>query len=123
LVRAFVLQWWTAGILLFIWSVQTAMRAVGAGGAHDPHVMLLGVVEAISAVLFLIPKTMKIGAAGLLATFGIAFSVHAAAGQFRGDPLPTPRWWSSWRFTARSRCRGCGRGLSGRSRAVRLRRP
>jgi uncharacterized membrane protein YphA (DoxX/SURF4 family) len=85
LVRAFVLQWWTAGILLFVWSVQTARRAVEAGGGHNPHVMLLGVIEAVSAILFLIPRTMKIGAAGLLTTFAIAFAVHAAQGQFRGD--------------------------------------
>jgi uncharacterized membrane protein YphA (DoxX/SURF4 family) len=86
LVRAFVALWWTAGALLLLWSVQTAERAL-RGGHHDPHVALLGIVEAVSAALFLFGRTMRIGAAGLLATFAVAFGVHAAGGEFRGDLL------------------------------------
>jgi uncharacterized membrane protein YphA (DoxX/SURF4 family) len=86
LVRAFVALWWTAGTLLVLWSIQTVVRAVHAGH-HDPHVALLGTVEALSAALFLFGRTMRIGAVGLLATFAAAFAVHAAGGEFRGDLL------------------------------------
>jgi uncharacterized membrane protein YphA (DoxX/SURF4 family) len=84
LVRAFVALWWTAGSLLLLWSLQTAGRALQAGH-HNPHLALLGIVEAGSAALFLFGRTMRIGAAGLLATFAVAFGVHATGGGFRGD--------------------------------------
>jgi len=87
LVRAFVLQWWTVGLVLLVWSFQTARQAVQGGGAHDPHVALLGLVEAAAALLFLHPRTMRIGAAGLLFTFAVAFLLHAAQHQFRADLL------------------------------------
>ena len=86
LVRAFVVQWWTAGVLLLFWSVQTAEHAV-LGSHHSPHIALLGAVEALAAALCLIPRTMRAGAAGLLATFAVAFLAHAARGEFRGDLL------------------------------------
>jgi hypothetical protein len=87
LVRAFVVQWWTSGVLLLFWSVQTAQRALQAGRSHNPHVALLGLVEGVAAVLFLVPRTMRAGAIGLLATFAVAFLAHAAVGEFRGDLL------------------------------------
>jgi uncharacterized membrane protein YphA (DoxX/SURF4 family) len=87
LVRAFVVQWWTAGVLLLFWSVRTAEQAAQAGQAHDPHVVLLAVVEAISALLFLLPRTMRVGAVGLLFTFAVAFFAHAMQREFRGDLL------------------------------------
>jgi uncharacterized membrane protein YphA (DoxX/SURF4 family) len=85
LVRAFVLQWWTTGTLLFIWSVQTALQSMHSGHEHNLHVWLLSVVEAVSAVLFLIPRTIRVGAVGLILTFAIAFIAHAFMHQFRGD--------------------------------------
>lgn len=87
LVRAFVAQWWTAGLLLLVWSAQTAQTALAAGRGHNPHVALLGLVEAAAAVLFLIPRTMRLGAAALLLTLGVALVAHALQGEFRGDLL------------------------------------
>jgi uncharacterized membrane protein YphA (DoxX/SURF4 family) len=87
LVHAFVILWWTAGILLFVWSTQTAQGAMQVGHSHNSHVALLGFVEAASAALFLIPRTMRLGAAGLLSTFAVAFFAHAARQEFRGDLL------------------------------------
>lgn len=87
LVRAFVAMWWTVGVLLLFWSARTVNGAIQAGRLHDPHVALLGLVEAGAAVLFLMPRTMRLGAAGLLATFVVAFLVHAAHQEFRGDLL------------------------------------
>ena len=85
LVRAFVVQWWTAGLLLLVWSVQTAQTALAAGRTHDPHVALLGLVEAAAAVLFLVPRTLRLGAVALLLSFGVAFGAHALQAEFRGD--------------------------------------
>lgn len=85
LVRAFVVQWWTVGLLLLFWSWRTAEMALAGGRHHDPHVALLGAVEGVAALLFLIPRTLKLGAAGLLLTFALAFFAHAARGEFRGD--------------------------------------
>lgn len=53
----------------------------------NPHVVTLGSVEAIAAVLFLIPRTFRAGAIGLIATIGVAFVAHLALAQFRGDLL------------------------------------
>jgi hypothetical protein len=86
LVRAFVVQWWTAGLVLFYLSVRTAYQGLG-GTHHDPHLVLVGGLEAIAALLFLVPRTMKIGATGLLLIFALVFVVHATLLQFRGDLL------------------------------------
>lgn len=86
-VRAFAILWWTAGALLFYWSVQTAHEAFSSGDPPRMHLALLGGVEALSAFLFLIPRTIRIGAGGLLVTFAIAFVAHAHQLEFRGDLL------------------------------------
>ncbi len=87
LVRAFVLQWWTAGVVLFYLSVRTAYQGIQAGSSHDPHLILVGTFEAVAALLFLFPRTLRIGAAGLLFTFAGVFLLHALRHQFRGDLL------------------------------------
>lgn len=46
------------------------------------HTALLAAIETIAAALFLVPKTMRFGAIGLLATFAVAFTAHALAGEF-----------------------------------------
>lgn len=85
--RAFYVMWWTTGLLLLYWSVTTHVRAYHHGNEHSPHVALLAAIEALSAVLFLIPRTMRVGAVGLLGTFAVAFAMHALHHDFRGDLL------------------------------------
>lgn len=80
LVRAFLAFWWTLGAVLLYLSIQTVVHAHGAPGS-DAHAALLGAVEAIAAVLFLIPRTMRAGGLALLATFAAALLLHAARGQ------------------------------------------
>jgi hypothetical protein len=36
LVRAFVVMWWTTGVLLFVWSARTVHEAIRAGRGDDP---------------------------------------------------------------------------------------
>jgi uncharacterized membrane protein YphA (DoxX/SURF4 family) len=85
LVRSFVALWWTLGALLFYWSIETVRRSIEAGHAGDVHALLLGGIEAVAALLFLIPVTLRVGAAGLLFTFAAAFALHAAHHQLRLD--------------------------------------
>ena len=86
-IRAFVVQWWTVGIVLLYLSVKTAYAGLQSGSGHDPHVVLVGGFEALAALLFLIPRTLRIGALGLLVTIAVVFVIHALRLQFRGDLL------------------------------------
>ena len=87
LVRAFVVQWWTVGTVLLYLSVKTMHAGLQAGSGHDPHLILIGGFEAFAALLFLIPRTLRIGAFGLLMVFAVVFLIHALQLQLRGDVL------------------------------------
>jgi hypothetical protein len=86
LLRGYLMLWFTTGLILLIASIETVQGAFGAHQAN-PHVALLGAVEALGAALLLVPRTMRVGVAALLLTIGIAFLVHTVLGQFRGDLL------------------------------------
>ena len=69
-------------------SVLTVMGALRPeAGHHDPHAVAVGAVEAIGALLFLFPRTLRAGAALLLLTIGIATAVHGFRGHLRVDLL------------------------------------
>jgi uncharacterized membrane protein YphA (DoxX/SURF4 family) len=87
LVRAFVMQWWTAGIVFLYLSVKTVHQGLQPGSAHDPHLILVGGAEALAALLFLIPRTLRIGAIGLLVIFAAVLLIHALRFELRGDLL------------------------------------
>ena len=82
LMRAFVLLWWTLGVVLLVGSVQT----VQSFWHHSP-VVLLGGVEAVAAVLFLVPQTLRLGAAALLLTLAVALLLHLTMHELRWDLL------------------------------------
>ena len=84
LVRAFIVLWWVLGIGLLIGSSETAWHAA-VGSSPNPHVVLLGAVEALAAVLFLFPRTMRLGAAGLGAAIAVALLVHLGRNELRFD--------------------------------------
>lgn len=87
LLRGFLLLWLTTGLVLLVASIETVWVALGGARHGNPHVALLGAVEALGATLFLVPRAMRIGVAALLGTIAIAFIVHSALGEFRGDLL------------------------------------
>jgi hypothetical protein len=87
LLRGFLLLWFTTGLVLLIGSIETVQLARGGSHHGNPHLVLLGAVEALGAALFMVPRTMRIGAAALLLTIGVAFVVHSVIGEFRGDLL------------------------------------
>jgi uncharacterized membrane protein YphA (DoxX/SURF4 family) len=85
--QSFRILWWTLGIGILVMSVQTVLSARGMHSHDEIHAALIGTLEAISAILFLIPKTMRIGAVGLLLTIFIAFAIHTLMHHFRWDLL------------------------------------
>jgi uncharacterized membrane protein YphA (DoxX/SURF4 family) len=85
LVRAFVALWWTTGLVLLYLSVKTAYNGFQPGAARDVHAAVLGSLEALAALMFLAPQTLRIGAVGLLVILALVFLIHASRLQFRGD--------------------------------------
>lgn len=81
---AFVLLHITLGLMLGIGGALTAWHA---GGPHAIHLVALGSFEALAALLFLVPRTLRFGAVGLLVSCGVAFVAHAVMSQWRGDLL------------------------------------
>lgn len=82
---AFRVLYFTTALVLLYYSVQTVWDGVEHGDGL--HAIIIGGLEAISAILFLIPRTLMIGGIGLLLTIGIAFAIHAISGQFAGNLL------------------------------------
>jgi hypothetical protein len=71
---------------LLIGSVQTIVAAwPPAAGPASAHLALLAGVEALGAALFLIPRTLRVGAALLLLTLVVAFLAHGVRGHWRWD--------------------------------------
>ena len=86
--RSFIGFHLSLGVTLFYLSARTVVQAVHSGSGHlDPHLAIIGSVELIGAVLFLVPRLLRVGGALLLFSIGVAFLTHLAAGQFRGDLL------------------------------------
>jgi len=84
--RSFMIFHIVLGLGLLVMSLQTLWHAVGPGsGRPDIHVILLATVEAIGAILFLIPGSVRLGAGLLLLTLVVAFAIHARGGQWRPD--------------------------------------
>ena len=83
LVRAFLALYITVGVIVLIQSIQTVLAATRGGFRphYRPHAILLGSVESLAALFFLFPRTMRWGAAGLLAVFALAFALHAIDGE------------------------------------------
>lgn len=82
LVRAFLTLYVTLGLVVLVQSVQTIL-AVQRGDIAGPdrhHALILGAIEALAALIFLVPRTMQVGAVALLVIFALAFGLHALAG-------------------------------------------
>jgi hypothetical protein len=76
--RSFAAFHITLGVVVFVESLRTAF-AVSSGHDVNPlgsHLAILATIEAIAAILFLIPKTLKAGSALLLCIFVFAIIVH-----------------------------------------------
>ena len=84
LVRAFLTLYVTLGLVVLVQSGQTILEAQqgAVAGPERRHALILGAVEVLAALLFLVPRTMRMGAVALLVIFALAFGLHAFAGDF-----------------------------------------
>lgn len=71
----------TLGAVLLLSSFPLAAAAIGTGRWR---LAVLAGVEALGAILFLIPRTLRIGAVLLLLTLGLAIVTLALRGEFPG---------------------------------------
>jgi uncharacterized membrane protein YphA (DoxX/SURF4 family) len=85
--RSFTAFHFILGLGIFWLSAQTVAWAVRNPKHPNPHIIALAAAEAIGALLFLLPLTLRVGAALLLLTIGTAIAVHAFAGEWRIDLL------------------------------------
>jgi hypothetical protein len=81
--RAFAILYVTVGVVVLVQSIGTIVQAVRGDMpiADRPHAQVLGGSEALAAVLFLIPRTTRLGAVALLLIFALAFLLHALRGE------------------------------------------
>jgi hypothetical protein len=81
--RAFLIFHVILGLALLWSSVHTVLHL----GRTDLHARIIGSTEAVGAVAFLVPRTLRLGAALLLLTLVGAILVHAGQGEWRPDLL------------------------------------
>ena len=79
--NAFVGFYFTLAIVVLLQSVWTAVHALGVGGEANYALLALATVEALAAILFMIPLTIRLGGLVLLLVFAVAFAVHALHGE------------------------------------------
>lgn len=70
------------GAVVLLQSAQTVMATWHPHGRAGLPAFVLGSVEVAAAILFLVRRTLVLGAIGLLAVFAIGFVVHGLRGQF-----------------------------------------
>lgn len=85
--RAIAALTWTLGVVVLAESIRFALSHSAAYHLTTlglPAVLgpLLGGVEALAALLFLIPSTRRAGGAGLLVIFAIAGAIHLLHGEY-----------------------------------------
>jgi hypothetical protein len=81
--RAFLIFHVVLGLALLWASVHTLLHL----GPTDLHARIIGSIEAVGAVAFLIPRTLRFGGALLLLSLVGAILVHAGMGEWRPDLL------------------------------------
>ena len=81
--RAFLIFHLMLGLALLWGSVHTLLHL----GPTDLHARIVGSIEAVGAVLFLIPRTLRLGGGLLVLSIVGAILVHAGMGDWRPDLL------------------------------------
>ena len=84
--RAFLIFHLVLGLALLWGSVHTLLHL----GPTDLHARVVGTIEAVGAVAFLIPRTLRLGGVLLVLSIVGALLVHAAMGDWRPDLLVYP---------------------------------
>jgi hypothetical protein len=82
--RSFITYHLVLGLALLYLSLATLMHASHDWGSHG-HLAVVGGIEAVGALLFVLPKTWRVGAILLLAIIGVALIAHTIRGEVRAD--------------------------------------
>ena len=79
--RAFMALHWALGLGILVATLQTLLHVTREHGGPDLHMGFLVALESVGAVLFLIPRTLRVGAVALLIVLLGGFAVHVARGE------------------------------------------
>ncbi len=81
--RVFALFHVVLALVVFLVSIGALWRAMAPQPHGNPnlHLVILAGIEALAAILFLIPKSLDVGGTVLLVVFGIALAIHGIRGQ------------------------------------------
>ena len=85
--RSFMLFHLVLGLGILAGSIDTLLFALGQSHYQRLHLGTLGTLEAAGAVLFLFPRTLRVGGTLMLLTILGAALVHMLRGQWRPDLL------------------------------------
>jgi len=89
--RSFIIFHLVLGLGLLIGSAETLLHALGHAVGHSDHaynhLAVVAGLEAMGAVLFLLPGTLRAGGIILLITILGAWAVHSLRGELRFDLL------------------------------------
>lgn len=82
--RTFIAFHLTLGIVVLIQSLGTVLHSIGLDKIQHANIVLVvfAAIEALAALLFLLPATMRLAGVTLLLIFGIAIIFHGVHGQF-----------------------------------------
>jgi hypothetical protein len=87
--RSFIAFHLTLAAVVFVESIATVLRTHTAGGASHfgLAVAVLASAEALAAILFVVPATLRAGALSLLAIFLFALAFHGLHGELQSTLL------------------------------------
>jgi uncharacterized membrane protein YphA (DoxX/SURF4 family) len=82
--RAFILFHITLSAVIFLQSLLTVLHTAGSPKLQHNGIALiiLAGAEAVAALLFLLPFTMRLAGASLLLIFAVAIVIHTIRGEF-----------------------------------------
>jgi uncharacterized membrane protein YphA (DoxX/SURF4 family) len=75
------------GVGLLAATLQTFLHAMSEHGGPNLHLGFIIALEGIGAVLFLIPRTLRVGAIALLVVLLGSFAMHVTRGEFEAQLL------------------------------------
>ena len=84
--RSFIAFHLTLGVVVLVQSLITVLHASHAGDPNRALAVFAG-AEAVAAVLFLLPATLRAGASALLLIFAAAVTFHALHGELQSTLL------------------------------------
>ena len=73
------------GLILALEGTLTLIHSLSVH--HDPHSIAFGATETVAAMLFILPRTMRVGGCILFCAFLIGAGIHLLHGEFPSEHL------------------------------------